>query len=75
MEILGYLEVKSMSSVLLSLRLSMLTAAQASTSPIHDCIERRCSDILTRGADICNCKLSANEWCMIESESIMVDKA
>ena len=26
------------------------------------------------GADICNCKSSANKCCMIECESIMVDK-
>ena len=32
------------------------------------------SDILSGGADICNCKSSANEWCMIECESIMADK-
>ena len=54
-----------MSSVLLSLSLSMFAIAQALTSPIHDCIELSSSDILSRGADICNCKSSANEWCMI----------
>ena len=26
------------------------------------------------GAAICDCKTSANEWCMKECESIMVDK-
>ena len=68
------LEVTSMSSVLLSLSLSMFTVAQALTSLIHDCIEWSSSDILSGGADICNCKSSANEWCMIECESIMADK-
>ena len=63
-----------MSSVLLSLSLSMLEVAQALTSLIHDCIELSSSDILSVGADICNCKSSANEWCMIECELIMADK-
>ena len=52
----------------------MFADAQALTSIIHDCIERSSSDILSGGADICNCKSSANEWCMIECESIMADK-
>ena len=69
------LEVTSMSSVLLSLSLSMLAIAQALTSLIYDCIDCSSSDIPSRGADICICKLSANEWCMIECESIMVAKA
>ena len=64
----------SMSSVLLSLSLSMLAVAQALTSHIHDCIELSSSDIKSEGADICNCKSSANEWCMIECETIMADK-
>ena len=68
------LEVTSMSSVLLSLILSMFTVAQALTSLMHDCIEWSSSDILSGGADICNCRSSANEWCMIECESIMADK-
>ena len=59
------LEVTSMSSVLLSLSLSMFAVAQALTSLMHDCIEWSSSDILSGGADICNCKSSANEWCMI----------
>ena len=63
-----------MSSVLLSLSLSMFAVAQALTSHIHDCIERSSSDIPSGGADICNCKSSANEWCMIECKSIMADK-
>ena len=67
------LEVTSMSSVLLSLSLCMYAVAQALTSLMHDCIELGSSDILSGGADICNCK-SANEWCMIECESIMTDK-
>ena len=50
-----------MSSVLLSLSLSMFAVAQALTSLIHDCIERSSSDIPSGGADICNCKSSANE--------------
>ena len=37
-------------------------------------IERSTSGILSEGADICNCKSSANEWCMIECESIIADK-
>ena len=68
------LEVTSMSSVLLSLSLSIFAVAQALTSHIHDCIEWSSSYILSWGADICNCKSSANEWCMIECESIMADK-
>ena len=39
MEMLSFLEVTSMSSVLLSLSLRMFTVAQALTSLIHDCIE------------------------------------
>ena len=71
---LDLLEVTSMSSVLLSLSWSMFAVAQALTSLIHDCIEWSSSDILSGGADICNCKSSANEWCMIECESIMADE-
>ena len=67
-------EVTSMSSVLLSLSLSMFAVAQALTSLMHDCIERSSSGIISGGADICNYKSSANEWCMIESKSIMADK-
>ena len=67
------LKVISMSSVLLSLSLSIFTVAQALTSHMHDCIEWSSSDILSGVADICNCTSSANEWCMIECESIMAD--
>ena len=63
-----------MNSVLLSLSLGMFAVAHTLTSLIHDCIEWSSSDILSGGADICNCKLSANEWCMIECDSIMADK-
>ena len=63
-----------MSSVLMSLSLSMFAVAQALTSLMHDCIELGSWDILLGGAAICNCKSSANEWCMIECESIMADK-
>ena len=63
-----------MSSVLLSLSVSMFAVAQALTSLIHDCIKWNSSDILSDGADICGCKSSANEWCMIECESIMPAK-
>ena len=52
----------------------MFAVAQALTSPMHDCIEWSSSDILSVGADICNCKSSANEWCMIECKSIMAGK-
>ena len=55
-----------MSSVLLSLSLGMFAVAHALTSHIHDCIEWSSSDIQSGGADICNCKSSANEWYMIE---------
>ena len=55
-----------MSSFLLSLGLGMFAVAQAVTSLIHDCIEWSSWDILSGGADICNCKSSANECCMIE---------
>ena len=67
-------DVTSRSYVLLSLSLSMFAVAQALTSLIHDCIELSSSDILSRGADICNCKSSANDLCMIECESIVADK-
>ena len=39
------------------------TVAQALTSLMHYCIECSCSYILSEGADICNGKSSANEWC------------
>ena len=52
---LDLLEVTSMVSVLLSLSSCMFAVAQALTSPIHDCIERSSSDILSGGADISNC--------------------
>ena len=68
------LEVTSMSSVLLPLNLSMFAVAKALASHIHDCIEWSSSYNLSEGADICNCKSSVNEWCMIECESIMADK-
>ena len=55
-----------MSSVLLSLSIIMFAVAHALTSPIHDSIELNSSDILSGGTYICNCKSSANEWCMIE---------
>ena len=58
---LDLIEVTSMSSVLLSLSLSMFTVANALTSLIHDSIECSSSDILSGGADICNCKSLANE--------------
>ena len=51
--------------VIKSLSLSMFAVAQALTSLIHDCMECSSSDILFGGADICNCKSSANELCMI----------
>ena len=60
--------------VLLSSSLSMFAVDLSLTSLIHDCVERSSSDILSGGADTCNCKSSANEWCMIECESIMADK-
>ena len=46
--------------------LSMFAVAKALTSPMHHCIELSSSDILSGGADICNCKSSANECCMVE---------
>ena len=49
----------------------MSAVAQALTSLIHDCIELISSDIISEGADTCNCKSSVNEWCMIECQSIM----
>ena len=53
---------------------SMSAAAQALTSLIHDCIEQSSSATLSEVADMCSCKSSANEWCMIERESKMADK-
>ena len=58
---------------LLSLSRSMFEDAQTLTSPMHDCIERSSSDILSAGAEISNCMSSANEWCSIECESPMAD--
>ena len=74
MEVLGYFEVTSMSSDLLSLSLNMFAVAQALTLLIHDCIILNSSDILSGGAYIFNCKSPANELCMIECESIMANK-
>ena len=54
-----------MSSVLLSLSLSLFSVAQALISLTHDCIRLSRSDILSGGEDICNCRSSANEWCVI----------
>ena len=62
------LEVTSISSVLLSkikTKIKHVRSCPHLTSLIHDCIERSSSDIPSGGADICNCKSSANEWCMI----------
>ena len=39
MEMLSFLEVTSMSSILLSLSLGMFAVSQALTSLIHDCVE------------------------------------
>ena len=64
----------SMSSVLLSISLSIFAFALALKSLIHDCIEWSSSDILFGGAYICNCKSSANEWCVIDCMSIVADK-
>ena len=50
----------SMSTVLLSLNLCMFAVAKALTSPMHDCIERSSSDILSGGADICHCMSLSN---------------
>ena len=70
MEILcSFLEVTSMSSVLLSLSLSMFVVAHTLTSHMHDFIELCSSDIQSGGTDISNSSSSANEWCMIECES------
>ena len=52
----------------------MVAVAQALTSLIHDYIDLSNFDTLSGGVDICNCKSFANEWCMIECESIMGDK-
>ena len=68
------LDVTSMSYVLLALTLSIFAVAQYLTSHMHDCIQCSSSDILSEGADNCNCTSSANDWCMLESESIMADK-
>ena len=53
----------------------MFAVAHALILLMHDLIERSISDISSGGVDICSCNLSANEWCMIEIESIMADKA
>ena len=53
--------VTSLSSVLLSLRLSIFAVSYALISHIHDWIELRNLVILLRGVDIYNCKSSVNE--------------
>ena len=63
-----------MSFVLLSLSLSMFAVAYALISHMHDCIELSSLYILSGEADICNYMSSENEWCVIECESIIVDK-
>ena len=63
-----------MSSVMLSISFSMFAVAQALTSQIHDCIELSSLDNQSGGEDIRSCKSSANEYCMIECESIIADK-
>ena len=40
----------------------------------HVGIELSSSDVFSGGADICNCISSANEWYVIECDSMMVDK-
>ena len=57
-----------------SLSLSTFAVAQALTPHMHDCIELSSSDIRPGGADICNCKSSANEWRMIVCELTLADK-
>ena len=41
---------------------------------MHDCVKLGSSDILSGGAEICYCRSSASEWCMIECESTMSDE-
>ena len=74
MEMLSSLRFDKHELRLVAIWLSMFEVAQALISLIHDFIECRSSDITSGGADICNCKSSANEWYMIECESIMADK-
>ena len=62
-----------MSSILLSLSFSIFAAAQALASPMHDCIERSCSVIMSIGAEICNRRSSAYESGMIVYETIMAN--
>ena len=63
-----------MSNLLLSLSLGMFADAQALSSLTFDCLEWSSSDIPSGWADIRNCMSSANEWSMMECESIMTDK-
>ena len=58
----------------MSFSLSLLAVFEALMILKHDCIERTNLDNLLGGAEISNCRQPANEWCMMEYESIMVDK-
>ena len=65
-----------MSYVLLSLSLSMFAVDQALTSLILYCIELTNFDILSGGAEMRKCMSSSNhQWCEIECDLLMVDKA
>ena len=61
-------------SCLVGIKIKNVRSCPSFNILIHDCIERCSSDILSGGADICHCKSSAIEWCMIEYMSIMADK-
>ena len=64
----------SIFSVLFSLNSRMLTFAQATMSLMHDCIELSSFDMISGKAGICNCMSLANKWCVIECDSLIVDK-
>ena len=63
-----------MNYILLSLSLSMFTVDHALTSQIHYLHIVIWLRYFVGGALICICMSSANEWCMIECESLLADK-
>ena len=56
MGILSSIRGDKLEFCLLVIKYVIFAVAQALTSLIHDFIECSISDILSRGADICNCK-------------------
>ena len=56
------------------LLINNLPIVQAFISLKHDSLQLSCSAMLYGETRMCNCKLSANEWCVIGHKSILVNK-